>query len=99
MKTTLDLPDDLMREAKIRAAIQGRKLKDVMAEAIRIGLFPPAAAQLQIRPVIVKDPELGHRVVQGPPNAPISKMTLGEILELEQDALNQEDLQRAGIPL
>ena len=38
MKTTLDLPDDLMREVKIRAAQQGRKLKDLLAEAIRIGL-------------------------------------------------------------
>lgn len=38
MKTTLDLPDDLMREVKIRAAQQGRKLKDLLADAIRIGL-------------------------------------------------------------
>lgn len=38
MKTTLDLPDDLMREVKIRAAQEGRKLKDLLAEAIRTGL-------------------------------------------------------------
>ena len=38
MKTTVDLPDDLMREVKILAARQGRELKDLLAEAIRIGL-------------------------------------------------------------
>lgn len=38
MKTTLDLPDDLMRAAKIRAATEGRRLKDVMAELVRRGL-------------------------------------------------------------
>jgi len=33
LKTTLDLPDDLMREVRICAARGGRKLKDVIAEA------------------------------------------------------------------
>jgi len=35
MKTTLDLPDDLMREIKILAAKEGRKLKDIISEALR----------------------------------------------------------------
>ena len=38
VKTTLELPDDLMRAAKVRAATQGRRLKDVVAELIRLGL-------------------------------------------------------------
>ena len=38
MKTTLDLPDDLMREIKIRAAREDRKLKDLVAELLRRGL-------------------------------------------------------------
>lgn len=38
MKATVDLPDELFKELKIRAATEGRKLKDVMAEAIRRGL-------------------------------------------------------------
>jgi len=38
MKTTLELPDELMRAVKIRAAREGRKLKDVMADLIRGGL-------------------------------------------------------------
>jgi plasmid stability protein len=38
MKTTLDLPDELMRTIKVRAAEQGRKIKDVVAELLRRGL-------------------------------------------------------------
>lgn len=38
MKTTLELPDDLMRAVKLRAAATDRKLKDVVAEAIAFGL-------------------------------------------------------------
>ena len=35
VKTTLELPDDLFRSAKIAAARQGRSLKDLFAEALR----------------------------------------------------------------
>lgn len=38
MKTTLELPDDLMRELRIRAAESDRRLKDVVAELIERGL-------------------------------------------------------------
>lgn len=97
MKTTLDLPDDLMREVETRAANQGRELEDVMAETLRSGLFPDAHNQSQPRVVISKDPELGHPVVYSSPDAPITRMTIEEILKLEQDALYQEDMQRVGI--
>ncbi len=38
MKTTLELPDELMRRLKIRAASSDRKLKDTVEEVIRRGL-------------------------------------------------------------
>jgi hypothetical protein len=38
MKTTLDLPDELMRAVKIRAVEQNRKLKDTVADLLRRGL-------------------------------------------------------------
>lgn len=41
MKTTLELPDHLMRAVKIRAAKTDRKLKDVVAELIQRGLAGP----------------------------------------------------------
>ena len=38
MKTTLELPDTLLRRVKVRAAQTDRKLKDVVAELIEKGL-------------------------------------------------------------
>lgn len=38
MKTTLDLPDDLLREVKIRAVKENRRLKDAVADLLRRGL-------------------------------------------------------------
>jgi hypothetical protein len=38
MKTTLDLPDKLMREVKIRAVHEHKKLKDVIAELLQTAL-------------------------------------------------------------
>jgi plasmid stability protein len=38
MKTTLDLPDELMHEVKIRAVHEHKKLKDAIAEFLRKGL-------------------------------------------------------------
>lgn len=38
MKTTLDLPDDLVRAIKLRAVREDRKLKDLVADLLRRGL-------------------------------------------------------------
>jgi hypothetical protein len=35
MKTTMDLPEDLNREIKLRAARERRKLRDVAVEVLR----------------------------------------------------------------
>lgn len=52
MKTTVDLPDDLLREVKILAAQQHRRLKDVLAEVIGRGLAHGSAGPRRLpRPV------------------------------------------------
>ena len=38
MKTTLDIPDDLLRRMKMQAVQEGRKFKDVAVEIFRRGL-------------------------------------------------------------
>lgn len=45
MKTTLEIPDDIYRQAKIRAAHDNRKMKDLVSEGLRLvlGLSQPAA--------------------------------------------------------
>lgn len=41
MKTTLDLPDDLVRQLKFRALSDGRSLKDLVADMLRDSLTAP----------------------------------------------------------
>jgi hypothetical protein len=43
MKTTIEVPDELYRRAKAQAALRGRKLKDLVAEGLRLVLAAPAA--------------------------------------------------------
>jgi plasmid stability protein len=43
MRTTLELPDELMRHLKARAALEGRSLRDLTQELIERGLHAPAA--------------------------------------------------------
>jgi hypothetical protein len=38
VKTTVELPDELVRAVKLRAVSEGRRLKDTLAELIRRGL-------------------------------------------------------------
>ncbi len=48
-RTTLDLPDDLMRSIKLRAARENRKLKDLIAELLRRGLAAEAPSSVRYR--------------------------------------------------
>lgn len=41
MRTTLDLPDELMRHLKARAALEGRSLRDLLQDLIERGLRAP----------------------------------------------------------
>ena len=80
MKTTLDLPDDLIRAIKIRAAQEDKKLKDYVTEILRRGLATE------------DKPAVPHRVqlpfIHGRPARPGEEMTperLAEIL-IDQEA-------------
>ena len=68
MRTTLDLPDDLMRHLKSRAALEGRSLRDLVLELVTRGLqapvTTPSAAPLPLvrlgRPVALLPAQLNH---------------------------------------
>lgn len=101
MKTTLDLPDDLVREMKLRALMQGRTLRDLAADFLRQGL---GMAQTKTTPTVPPDSMVcidanGLPVIRSGHNAPAAHMSLDELLALEQQALTREDMQRAGIPV
>lgn len=63
MKTTFDLPAELVRAMKMRAARDGQKLKDVAAKALRAGLAGSDASDHQAV-VVVKDKKTGLPVIQ-----------------------------------
>jgi plasmid stability protein len=64
MKTTLDLPQHLVREMKLRAARDGRKLKDVAADALRAGLTAPSQPTAPNTAKITRDRKTGLPVIQ-----------------------------------
>jgi|HubBroStandDraft_2_1064218.scaffolds.fasta_scaffold81945_3 hypothetical protein len=43
MKATIEIDDELYRQVKVAAAIQGRKVKDLVAEGLRTVLRSPHA--------------------------------------------------------
>ena len=56
MKTTLDLPDGLIKLVKLRALKEGRKLKDAVADLLRKGLAAKAGgAEDRGEPRVTKD--------------------------------------------
>jgi len=99
MKTTLDLPDELIREVKLRAVVQGRTVKDLVAEILRQGLGIAPPRQLKKPPVgsLVEIGESGLPVIRCRSNAPATLMSVGELLKLEQEAQAEEDSKRAGL--
>jgi len=93
------LPEALLVEAKVRAARQGAKLKDVIAEAIEQGFEAMAknkTSKLENARVVEPDGG-GLAFVECEPSPEIAKMSVDEILRLEQETLMQEDLRSAGI--
>jgi plasmid stability protein len=66
VKTTLELPDELMRAIKIQAVRENRKLKDKVAELLRSGLSrEPRAAAGRRRRVRLPLVRCAHRAGRG----------------------------------
>ncbi len=85
MKTTFDLPPELVRALKLRAVHEGRKLKDVAADLLKRGLAGPEspAKHQSVRPKIEIQAN-GLPVVRCSAEAPAKRMSAGELLALEQ---------------
>jgi len=60
MKTTLDLPDSLVKQVKLRALQDGRKLKDAVADLLRKGLAAVTHTEADLMaPSVTKDKHTG----------------------------------------
>jgi hypothetical protein len=86
MRTTIDLPDELLRRAKAAAALQGIKLKDLVACYIEQGLVRGAAPAKQMGH---KEPLPEFIQTKGP----VRSLTNAEIEEI----FLREDLERLGL--
>jgi hypothetical protein len=98
VKTTLDLPDHLMRQVKLRALQQGRPIKELVADYIRLGLHGSPVSPLQPAAQVVELDAAGMPLFRPDPSFSGPPIDLATALQLEQDALMQEDRQRAGLP-
>jgi hypothetical protein len=97
MKTTLDLPDELMRGMKIRAATQGRKLKDVVADAIRESLGSKPDAHAEAPPLVISRSASGFPYIQCRPASDKTPPSSAQLQRLIEESELEEDLRRAGI--
>lgn len=84
MKTTIDLPDELMRAVKVRAAQEGRRLKTVMADLVERGLAtePAAAANPRARVVL----PLVQNTHEARPDEEMTPERVAAVLEREEAA-------------
>lgn len=74
MKTTLEIDDDLYREAKAVAALTGRKMKDLVSDGLRWAVRPaerrqtetPATAARKLAACFARADELMREAPPGP---------------------------------
>lgn len=64
MKMTLDLPEALLKQVRLRAVREGRKLKDLVAEMLRTGLAARIKEPTTKAPVITKDKKTGLPLIK-----------------------------------
>ncbi|NBV87209.1 MAG: hypothetical protein EBS01_13320 [Verrucomicrobia bacterium] len=88
MKTTFDLPNDLVREIKLRAVNEGRKLKEVVIDLLRFGLEQGASVPKASSP---QKGKIAIPFFPSPFDAPASKMSVDALIALEQAAQLDED--------
>jgi hypothetical protein len=98
MKTTIDLPEPLVSEAKRRALRQGRPFKDLIAQYIREGLNETSRDSESRSPGVLQVDDDGLPVLRQDPGAPGLPPSLANLLQLERESLQAEDRQRAGLP-
>jgi len=82
MKTTLDLPEDVVRAVKMRAVQENRKLKDMITDLLRRGLAQesrmPTAVRSRVKLPLV---ECAHEARPGEEVTP--ERAAGVLLEEE----------------
>ncbi len=91
MRTTIDIPDELYRTLKVRAALSGVTMRDFVRRLVEIGLRQPDAPSDSIRgrreppPVIIR-----------PRRVPIPAIPRAELQRLEEEEDEAKHARSAG---
>ena len=80
MKTTMELPDDLVRMVKLKAVHDGAKLKDLVADLIRKGLMADAATEPDSAQ-IARRKEIGRKFDSGEWQVELSGLEEGRLAD------------------
>jgi plasmid stability protein len=74
VRTTLDLPEDLFRALKARAALEGTTLKALVTQLVRAGLAASDAAHVRRTPSRLPAPVRGARTMRVYSNAELAAL-------------------------
>ena len=95
MRTTLDIPEDLLRRAKAEAALRGRSLKDFVTEAIRAALRVPSELVAEGEPTYGDEQVIGDDcvfpLIRGSGGTALRDLTPERVHEI----LEEEEVERA----
>lgn len=89
MRTTIDLPDELLRQVKAKAALDGMKLKDLITRYVEQGLRgapPPMASRRRRRSELPVARAATGRTLPALTNAEVQR-----ILDEEEAAVGRPD--------
>jgi hypothetical protein len=81
---------------KLRATQEGRKIEDVAASLLVSGLAADSARKQRVP---ARKETLKFPLFPCAKNAPARKMSIAQLLAVEQAAQTHEDLERLGFPL
>ena len=93
MKMTIDLPEELIKAIKIRAAQEQRTVRELVAAYLTDGLYPsdttpaPTATEIEMAP-------WGLPIIRSIPGSPPCTMTGEETIEFINNALTELDYER-----
>lgn len=100
MKTTIDLPEEVVHQIKLRAVIERRTVKQLVEELLRKGLNlanPASGETARSDRVLIGGDELPLFTCR-PSKGGRRKRSAAEIVAMEQEALAEEELNHAGVP-
>jgi hypothetical protein len=83
VKTTLEIPDELYRAVKAKAALEGRRVTDVVVEGLR--------QLVQAQPTVIRRVQLP--LIKSKPGG--KKITLAQVKKAEEAMLEEEANQYA----